>query len=89
MPPRFITRQILQQVHPHILVLWTDETEPQQKRAECKRRVISDGRFAELRILLVDALRGNRHCQDNIGFDLARMERGIKQPPFNCTVVEH
>ena len=89
MPPRLITGQVLQQVHPHILILWTDESQPQQKGAEGERRVIPDGRFPELRVLLVDALRRDRHSQNDVGFDFARMERGVEQPPFDCTVIEY
>ena len=89
MPPRFVTRQVLQQVHPHIFVLWTDKPKSQQERAERECRVIPDGSLSELRILLVDALRGDCHSQNNVGFYLARMECGIEQPPFYCAVVEH
>ena len=88
-PPRLVTGQILQQVHPHIFVLRTDESQPQQKGAEGERRIIPDGRFPELRVLLVDALRRDRHRQNNIGFDLARVERGVEQPPLDCAVVKH
>ena len=88
-PPRLITGQVLQQVHPHIFVLRTDESQPQQKGAEGERRIIPDGRFSELRVLLVDALRRDRHRQNNIGFDLARVERGVEQPPLDCAMVEH
>ena len=88
-PPRLVTGQVLQQVHPHIFVLRTDESQPQQKGAEGERRIIPDGRFPELRVLLVDALRRDRHRQNNIGFDLARVERGVEQPPLDCAMVEH
>ena len=77
-PPRLVTGQVLQQVHPHIFVLRTNQPQPQQKGAEGERRIIPDGRFPELRVLLVDALRGDR-----------RMERGIEQAPFDCTVIEY
>ena len=89
MPPRLVTGQVLQQVHPHIFVLRTDESQPQQKGAESERRIIPDGRFSELRVLLVDALRGDRHSQNNIGFDLACMQRGVEQPPFDRAVIKH
>ena len=88
-PPRLVTGQVLQQVHPHIFVLRTDESQPQQKGAESERRIIPDGRFPELRVLLVDALRRDRHSQNDVGFRFARMERGVEQPPLDCAVVEH
>ena len=76
-------------MHPHIFVLRTDQPQPQQESAEGERRVIPDGRFPELRVLLVDALRRDRHCQNNVGFCFTRMERGVEQPPLDCTMVEH
>ena len=88
-PPRLVTGQVLQQVHPHIFVLRTDESQPQQKGAESERRIIPDGRFSELRVLLVDALRGDCHCQNNVGFDLACVQRGVEQPPLDRAVVKH
>lgn len=88
-PPRLVTRQVLQQVHPNIFVLRTNQPQPQQKGTEGERRIIPDGRFPELRVLLVDALRRDRHRQNNIGFDLARVERGVEQPPLDCAMVEH
>ena len=88
-PPRLVTGQVLQQVHPNIFVLRTDESQPQQKSAEGERRIIPDGRFPELRVLLVDALRRDRHSQNDVGFGFARMERGVEQPPFDCAMVEH
>lgn len=89
MPPRLITGQVLQQVHTHIFVLRTDQPQPQQKGAEGECRVIPDGRFSELRVLLVDALRGDRHSQNDVGFRFTRMERGVEQPPLDCAMVEH
>ena len=89
MPPRLVTGQVLQQVHTHIFVLRTDEPQPQQKGAEGERRIIPDGRFPELRVLLVDALRRDRHSQNDVGFDFACVQRGVEQPPFDCAVVEH
>ena len=89
MPPRLVTGQVLQQVHPNIFVLRTNQPQPQQKGAESERRIIPDGRFPELRVLLVDALRRDRHRQNNIGLDLARVERGVEQPPLDCAVVKH
>ena len=88
-PPRLITGQVLQQVHPHILILWTDESQPQQKGAEGERRVIPDGRFSELRVLLVNTLRRDRHSQNDVGFDFACVQRGVEQPPLDCAMVEH
>ena len=88
-PPRLITGQVLQQVHPHIFVLRTNQPQPQQKGAEGERRIIPDGRFPKLRVLLVDALRRDRHCQNNVGFGFARVERGVEQSPLNCAMVEH
>ena len=88
-PPRLVTGQVLQQVHPHIFVLRTDESQPQQKGAESERRIIPDGRFPELRVLLVDALRRDRHSQNDVGFGFTRMERGVEQPPLDCAMVEH
>ena len=88
-PPRLVTGQVLQQVHPHIFVLRTDESQPQQKGAEGERRIIPDGRFSELRVLLVDALRRDRHSQNDVGFGFTRMERGVEQPPLDCAMVEH
>ena len=88
MAPRLITGQIFQQVHPNIFVLRTDESQTQQKGAEGERRVIPDGRFPELRVLLVDALRRDRHSQNDVCFGFTRMERGIEQAPFDCTVIE-
>ncbi len=54
-----------------------------------ERRIIPDGRFAELGVFLVDTLRRDCHSQNNVGLDLACMERRVKQPPFDCTVIEH
>lgn len=88
-PPRFVTGQVLQQVHPNIFVLRTDESQPQQKGAEGERRVIPDGRFSELRVLLVNALRRDCHSQNDVGFRFARVERGVEQPPLDCAMVEH
>ena len=88
-PPRFVTGQVLQQVHPHIFVLRTDESQPQQKGAEGERRIIPDGRFSELRVLLVNTLRRDCHGQNNVGFGFARVERGVEQSPLNCAMVEH
>ena len=88
-PPRLVTGQVLQQVHPHIFVLRTDESQPQQKGAEGERRIIPDGRFPELRVLLVDALRRDRHSQNDVGFGFAGVERGVEQPPLDCAMVEH
>ena len=89
MPPRLVTGQVLQQVHPHIFVLRTDESQPQQKGAEGERRIIPDGRFSELRVLLVNTLRRDCHSQNNVGFGFARVERGVEQPPLDCAMVEH
>ena len=88
-PPRLVTGQIFQQVHPNIFVLRTDEPQPQQKGAEGERRIIPDGRFPELRVLLVDALRRDRHSQNDVGFGFTRMERRVEQPPLDCAMVEH
>ena len=88
-PPRLVTGQIFQQVHPNIFVLRTNQPQPQQKGAESERRIIPDGRFSELRVLLVDALRGDRHSQNDVCFGFTRMERGIEQAPFDCTVIEY
>ena len=88
-PPRLVTGQVLQQMHSHILILRADQPQPQQKGAESERRIIPDGRFSELRVLLVDALRRDRHSQNDVGFGFTRMERGVEQPPLNCTMVEH
>ena len=74
-PPCLITGQVLQQVHPNIFVLRTNQPQPQQKGAEGERRIIPDGRFPELRVLLVDALRGDRHSQNDVGFGFARVQR--------------
>ena len=89
MPPRLVTGQVLQQVHPHIFVLRTNQPQPQQKGAEGVRRIIPDGRFSELRVLLVDALRRDRHSQNDVGFDFACVQRGVEQPPLDCAMVEH
>ena len=89
MPPRLITGQIFQQMHPHIFVLRTEQPQPQQKGAEGKRRVIPDGRFPELRVLLVNTLRRDCHGQNDVGFDFARVQRGVEQAPFDCTVIEY
>lgn len=88
-PPRLVTGQIFQQMHPNIFVLRTNQPQPQQKGAEGECRVIPDGRFPELRVLLVDALRRDRHSQNNVGFGFTRMERGVEQSPLNCAMVEH
>ena len=88
-PPRLVTGQVLQQVHPHIFVLRTDESQPQKKGAEGERRVIPDGRFPELRVLLVDALRGDCHSQNDVCFGFARVQGGVEQPPLDCAMVEH
>lgn len=76
-------------MHPNIFVLRADQPQPQQKGAEGERRVIPDGRFSELRVLLVDALRRDRHSQNDVGFDFTRMERGVEQSPLDCAMVEH
>ena len=89
MAPRLITGQIFQQVHPNIFVLRTDESQTQQKGAESERRIIPDGRFPELRVLLVNALRGDRHSQNDVCFGFTRVERGVEQPPLDCAMVEH
>ena len=74
-PPRLVTGKILQQMHPHILILRADQPQPQQKGAESERRIIPDGRFPELRVLLVNTLRRDRHGQNNVGFGFARVQR--------------
>ena len=89
MPPRLVTGQVFQQVHTHIFVLRTNQPQPQQKGAEGERRVIPDGRFPELRVLLVDALRGDRHSQNDVCFGFACVQRGVEQPPLDCAMVEH
>ena len=89
MPPRLVTGQVLQQVHPNIFVLRTDESQPQQKGAEGERRIIPDGRFPELRVPLVNTLRRDCHGQNDVGFDFARVQRGVEQAPFDCTVIEY
>lgn len=76
-------------MHPNIFVLRTNQPQPQQKGAEGERRIIPDGRFPELRVLLVNALRGDRHSKNDVGFGFPRMERGVEQPPFDCTVIEY
>ena len=88
-PPRLVTGQVLQQVHTHIFVLRTNQPQPQQKGAEGERRVIPDGRFSELRVLLVNTLRRDCHGQNNVGFGFTRVERGVEQSPLNCAMVEH
>ena len=62
-------------MHPHIFVLRTDQPQPQQESAEGERRVIPDGRFSELRVLLVDALRRDCHGQNDVGFGFPRVQR--------------
>ena len=89
MPPCLVTGQVLQQVHPNIFVLRADQPQPQQKGAEGERRIIPDGRFSELRVLLVNTLRRDCHSQNDVGFDFARMERGVEQSPLDCTVIEY
>ena len=74
-PPRLVTRQVLQQMHSHILILRADQPQPQQKGAESERRIIPDGRFPELRVPLVNTLRRDRHGQNNVGFGFARVQR--------------
>ena len=76
-------------MHPNIFVLRTDESQPQQKGAEGERRIIPDGRFPELRVLLVNTLRRDCHGQNDVGFRFARVERGVEQPPLDCAMVEH
>ena len=76
-------------MHPNIFVLRADQPQPQQESAEGERRVIPDGRFPELRVLLVDALRRDCHSQNDVGFRFTRVERGIEQPPLDCAMVEH
>ena len=88
-PPSFVTGQVFQQVHTHIFVLRTNQSQPQQKGAEGERRIIPDGRFPELRVLLVNTLRRDCHGQNNVGFGFARVERGVEQSPLNCAMVEH
>jgi len=75
MPPRLVTGQVLQQVHPHIFVLRTDQPQSQQKGAEGERRIISDGCFSELRVLLVNTLRRDCHGQNDVGFGFPRVQR--------------
>ena len=77
-PPCLVTGQVLQQVHPHIFVLRTNQPQPQQKGAEGERRIIPDGRFPELRVLLVNTLRRDCHSQNNVGFGFTRVQRGIE-----------
>ena len=89
MPPRLVTWQVLQQVDTHIFVLRTDQPQPQQKSAESERRIIPDGRFSELRVLLVNTLRRDRHSQNDVGFDFACVQRGVEQPPLDCAMVKH
>ena len=89
MPPRLITGQIFQQMHPNIFVLRTNQPQPQQKGAESERRIIPDGRFPELRVLLVDALRRDCHSQNDVGFDFTRVQGGVEQSPLDCAMVEH
>ena len=76
-------------MHSHILILRADQPQPQQKGAEGERRIIPDGRFPELRVLLVDALCRDRHSQNDVGFGFTRVERGVEQPPLDCAMVEH
>ena len=76
-------------MHSHILILRADQPQPQQKGAEGERRIIPDGRFSELRVLLVNTLRRDCHSQNDVGFDFARMERGVEQSPLDCTVIEY
>lgn len=61
-------------MHPHIFVLRTDQPQPQQKGAEGERRIIPDGRFSKLRVLLVDALRRDRHSQNDVSFGFTRVQ---------------
>ena len=88
-PPRLVTGKILQKMHSHILILRADQPQPQQKGAEGERRIIPDGRFPELRVLLVNTLRRDRHSQNDVGFRFTRMERRVEQPPLDCAMVEH
>ena len=88
-PPRAVAGQIFQQMLPHIFVLRADQPQAQQKRAERKGRVIADRRFVRQRFLLVDRLRRDRHSQNDVCFGFTRMERGIEQAPFDCTVIEY
>ena len=88
-PPRLVTGQIFQQVHPNIFVLRTDKSQPQQKGAEGERRIIPDGRFSELRVLLVNALRRDCHSQNDVGFRFTRVQRRVEQPPLDRAVVKH
>ena len=73
------------------LYLRTDESQTQQKGAESERPgfIPRWGVFPELRVLLVNALRGDRHSQNDVCFGFTRMERGIEQAPFDCTVIEY
>ena len=89
MPPRLVTGQIFQQVHPNIFVLRTNQPQPQQECAESERRIIPDGRFSELRVLLVNALRRDCHSQNDVGFRFTRVQRRVEQSPLNCAMVEH
>jgi len=73
-PPRFVAGKILQQMHSHILILRANQPQPQQKGAEGERRIIPDGRFPELRVLLVDALRRDCHSQNDVGFRFTRVQ---------------
>ena len=76
-------------MHSHILILRADQPQPQQKGAEGERRIIPDGRFPELRVLLVDALRRDCHSQNDVGLDLTRVQRSVEQPKLDRAVVEH
>ena len=80
---------ILSILYPHIFVLRTNQSQPQQKGAESERRIIPDGRFPELRVLLVDAQRRDRHSQNDVGFRFTRVQRRVEQSPLNCAMVEH
>ena len=75
-------------MHTHIFEFRADQPQTQQKCSQRKCRVVSDGRLSELGILLVDSLRRNSQCQNDVGLHLSCMKRGVKTAPFQGSVVE-
>lgn len=52
--------------------------------------VLPKQKYEDWRFGRIDyALRRDRHSQNDVCFGFTRMERGIEQAPFDCTVIEY
>ena len=88
-PPRFIPFQMIQQMFPHILVLWSDQTKPEKKGTKRKTGIFGNLRFPHMGTFLIDGLRGNCQSKRNIGTHFPCMERAVKAPPFHRSLIKH